>query len=97
MSWVDILKKNDNEFEINIDKDIEIKENHKVIYDPNIIDIDEEFEKIYSLKIYDIHYNFKQLINENVLPFLNIKTTTTIFFDFINFISIIIWLNKENR
>jgi hypothetical protein len=85
MSWIDILKKNDQEFEISIDKDIEIIEEIKIIYDPNIKDIDEEYEKIYSLKIHDILFDFKELIKEDCLPFLNNKSTNDLFFEFIKF------------
>jgi len=85
MSWVDILKKNEKEFEVNIEKDIEYKDTPNIIYDPNIKDIDEEFDKLYSLKIYDIKFDFKEFIEESSLPFLNIKSTNNLFIDFIKY------------
>jgi hypothetical protein len=85
MSWVDILKKNEKDFEVNIEKDIEYKDTPNIIYDPNITDLDEEFDKLYSLKIYDIKFDFKQFIEESSLPFLNLKSTNNLFIDFIKY------------
>jgi len=85
MSWVNILNKNEKEFEVNIEKDIEYRETPNIIYDPNIKDLDEEFDKLYTIKIYDIKFDFKELIQESSLPFLNIKSTNNLFMDFIKY------------
>jgi len=101
MSWVDILKKNEKDFEVNIEKDIEYKDTPNIIYDPNIKDLDEEFDKLYSIKIYDIKFDFKQFIEESSLPFLNIKSTNNLFIDFIkynstNYYNLEKKINEEN-
>jgi hypothetical protein len=102
MSWVNILKKNDKEFEVTVEKEVEIKEDIIHIYDPNILDIDEEFDNLFANKIYDIKFDFKQVIDDNTLPFLNIKSTKNLFFDFIkyncsNYYKLKKRVNKENE
>lgn len=85
MSWVDILKKNDNEFQISIEKEVEYNESTNYIYDSNIKDIDDEFNRIYILKIYDIKFYFKKIIDEYPLPFLNKKSPNNFFIDYIKY------------
>lgn len=85
MSWVDILKKNDNEFEtILSEENITIQEEKVQIFDLNIKDLDEEFDKIYFDKILEIKLEFKEFIEDEAFPFLNIRNTADYnFYDFI--------------
>ena len=85
MSWVDILKKNDNEFEtILSEENITIQEEKVQIFDLNIKDLDEEFDKIYFDKILEIKLEFKEFIEEEAFPFLNKRNTADYnFYDFI--------------
>ena len=70
--WVDILKKNDKEFETELKKNnITTDENTEDIEDINIKNVDDEFEKEYALTIHDIMFDFKEYIKENKLPFMN--------------------------
>lgn len=86
MSWVDILKKNDKEFEIILDTEIETYELPSLSFvDPNIKDLDDEFDRLYMLKIYDIKFYFKQVIDDYPLPFLNIKSNNNLLIDFIKY------------
>lgn len=71
MNWIDILKKNDKEFE-KLEKIIQIVEEEKsCIYDPNILILEDEFENLYLHKIINIITEFKSYIHEDFLPFLN--------------------------
>jgi hypothetical protein len=84
MSWLDILKKNDKDFEVISPVKEELKE--IIIEEPDyfIKDVEEEFEKIYGLKILDIKFDFREYIQNEALPFMN----KTIFgkYDFYDFI-----------
>lgn len=69
MSWVNILKKNDKEFEKSEETKITI-ENEKIqIYDSNILILEDEFEYLYLNKIINIITEFKDYIYEDFLPF----------------------------
>jgi hypothetical protein len=70
-SWIDILKKNDKEFETKLKKDDIVEDNIENIEDTNIKDVDDEFEREYSLIIHDIMFDFKEYIKEEQLPFMN--------------------------
>ena len=87
MSWLNILKKNDKDFETVSPIKEEVQE--IIVEEPNyfIKNIEEEFEKIYSLKIIDIKFDFKEHIENEALPFMN-KTihTNYNFYDFYDFI-----------
>ena len=85
MSWLNILKKNDVEFQtsfvIKEEEKIEIKVEEK---DPFIKDFDEEFDKIYSNKIIEIKFEFKEYIDEEGFPLFNERNDTNYtFYDFI--------------
>lgn len=85
MSWLNILKKNDVEFQtsfvIKEEEKIEIKVEEK---DPFIKDFNEEFDKIYSNKITEIKFEFKEYIEEEGFPLFNEKNDTDYtFYDFI--------------
>lgn len=97
MSWVDILKKNDNEFEtILSEENITIQEEKVQIFDLNIKDLDEEFDKIYFDKILEIKLEFKEFIEEEAFPFLNIRNKADYnFYDFIKENSINLYNLKE--
>jgi hypothetical protein len=69
MSWVNILKKNDKEFEKPEDNKIIIKEEKIQIYDSNILILEDEFEYLYLNKIINIITEFKDYIYEDFLPF----------------------------
>lgn len=72
MSWLEILKKNDKEFEKNIQSlEIHQEEDNINEIDSNIKDIEEEFDKIYLDKIVDIKLELKEYIDCEALPFLN--------------------------
>jgi len=78
MNWLDILNKNDNEFETTF-KEEEILENSVDEIDPKILNVDDEFDHYYGVNICDIKFDFKLLIEENDLPFLD-----KLLFDFNN-------------
>ena len=88
MSWIDVLKKNDKEFEkksVNTAK-IEIP----VENNSDLKDTEEEFEYIFNSTISDIKVDFKDYIDNNALPFLdNISLNDYNFYDFIKY-------NSEN-
>ena len=101
MNWLNILKKNDKEFEKTINKKndniIVIDEN----IDENIEDAEIEFEKEYSIIIRDLEFDFKEYINELVLPFLN-GVRENRFYDFIknnckNFKTVIDRVDLNNK
>lgn len=85
MSWLNILKKNDVEFQTSFvtkeEEEIEIKIEEK---DPFIKDFNEEFDKIYSSKITEIKFEFKEHIDEEGFPLFNERNDTNYtFYDFI--------------
>lgn len=85
MSWLNILKKNDVEFQTSFvtkeEEEIEIKIEEK---DPFIKDFNEEFDKIYSSKITEIKFEFKEYIEEEGFPLFNERNDTDYtFYDFI--------------
>lgn len=73
MNWVEILKKNNKDFENikekNIDNYEEYNQNDNTY--SNLKDIDEEFERIYFSKITDIKLELIEYLREDQLPFLN--------------------------
>jgi hypothetical protein len=89
MDWLNAIKKTDTEFKNYIEKKDIIVENKKVyVVDLNIKDPDEEFELLYNNKIIDLKLEFTELINNESLPFLNLRkilTTDNNFFDFIKY------------
>jgi len=105
MSFLEILKKNYIDFSTKIEKKEDIKEQKQIefIEDPFIKDHEEEFDIIYSNKIYDIKLEFREIIDNMVLPFLNILNKSNYnFYDFIKFNStnidkIKIKTEKENQ
>ena len=86
MSWLDILNKNNTEFQVNllVDKE-EVQEIFNEEPDYFIKNVDEEFEKIYNMKIIDIKFDFKEYIQNEELPFMN-KTPNFGKYDFYDFI-----------
>lgn len=104
MSWADILKKNDNEFQTEFYKE---SIQHEIIYeennDPYIKNIDDEFEYIYINKIMDIKDNFKEYIDSQAFPFLNKNSHSTLnFYIFIknncfNLLNLEKIVEKENK
>lgn len=86
MSWLDILNKNNTEFQVNllVDKE-EVQEIFNEEPDYFIKNVDEEFEKIYNIKIIDIKFDFKEYIQNEQLPFMN-KTPNFGKYDFYDFI-----------
>ena len=104
MSWVNILKKNDKEFEKSEETKITI-ENEKVhIYDPNILILEDEFEYLYLNKIVNIITEFKDYIYEDFLPFFQcqFKDDKYNLYDFIKYNCIEYYdlsdkVNKENE
>lgn len=70
MSWVNILKKNDKEFQKDIPKK-KVKEHVNIVQDDNLKNYDEIFDLIYSSKIIDIKLEFKEYIENLCLPFLD--------------------------
>ena len=74
MSWVNILKKNDNEFKKEITKK-KVEEKVVINNDPNIKNYDDEFDFEHSSKIIDIKFEFKEYIENICLPFLDKNRT----------------------
>ena len=70
MDWINILKKNDKDFEKETKKP-DVEETVFVINDPNIKNYEDEFDIKYSSKIIDIKLEFKEYIEELCLPFLD--------------------------
>lgn len=105
MSWLDILKKNDKEFDKNIKlSEIEQEEENNINeIDSNIKDIEEEFDKIYLDKIIDIKLELKEYIDCEALPFLNKNNyTDNNFYNFIkynseNYFKLEVKIEKENE
>jgi hypothetical protein len=106
MSWLNILKKNDKEFEIASPIKEEVQE--IIVEEPDyfIKNIEEEFEKIYGLKILDIKFDFKEYIKNEALPFMNKTIHNNYnfydFYDFIknnctNYYKLIDRINNENK
>ena len=87
MSWLDILKKNDGEFETTF-KEEEVLDDVEEEVDPKILNIDDEFDHYYGINICDIKFEFKLLIEQNDLPFLDkllFDTNHNDFYDFIKY------------
>ena len=77
MSWIEIIKKNDKEFESVIETDIhsiDIDDDNDYSYIENIENyknIEEEFNNIYINDLIEINIEFKDYIKEKLLPFFN--------------------------
>jgi hypothetical protein len=71
MSWVNILKKNDNEFQKEIEKKNIEEKKVIIINDPYIKNFEDEFDIEYSYKIINIKLEFKEYIEKLSLPFLD--------------------------
>jgi hypothetical protein len=86
MSWANILKKNNKQFETEkiVQSQLDTTEESEVI-DDNIKDLDEEFENKYMMNIVDIKCDLKEYIESQSLPFLN-KTNINIYHNFYEFI-----------
>ena len=70
--WIDILKKNDKEFETTLKKDDTPPAEEVTITEfIDIRDPDDEFENMYSSTIHDIMFDFKDYIQNQQLPFMN--------------------------
>ena len=70
MSWVNILKKNDKEFETVIDdKEKEVKKVEEKIINYDYKDEDDEFDYKYSYKISCIMVDFDDFLRKEFLPF----------------------------
>lgn len=70
--WIDILKKNDKEFETELKNNNDITDDeNETVDDLNLKDVDDEFEREYSLIIHDIMFQFKEYIKDEQLPFMN--------------------------
>ena len=70
MSWVNILKKNDKEFQKDIPKK-KVKEPAIIVHDNYLKNHEDEFDLLYSSKIIDIKLEFKEYIENLCLPFLD--------------------------
>ena len=92
MSWANILKKNDKEFETSLNIEEDKHEEDVEEHDPHILDIDDEFDNSYAINIYDIKFDFKLLIEEDCLPFLDKKFFNGEEYQFYEFIK----YNSEN-
>jgi hypothetical protein len=73
MSWANILKTNDKEFETSLNIEEEIIEDDIEEHDPRILDVDDEFDNKHAINIYDIKFDFKLFLEEECLPFLDKK------------------------
>lgn len=90
MNFLDILKKNDKEFEKTfIPEEVEVIDVENDVIDHFIKNVDDEYEKIYTEKIQDIKFDFKEYIDNEGYPFLN-KTNFEdyTFYDFIKYNSV---------
>jgi len=76
MSWVNILKKNDNVFQKEIIKKKVEEKKVIIVNDPNIKNFEDEFDFEYSSKIIDIKLEFKEYIEKICLPFFDKNRTT---------------------
>ena len=86
MSWANILKKNNKQFEIEKTVQPESENNEdESEYDVNIKDLDEEFEYMYIKSIVDIKCDLKEYIESECLPFLN-RSNINIYHNFYEFI-----------
>lgn len=83
MSWLDILQKNDQEFETSFVPETVEQEEH--IIDLNILDADEEFDYLYFNKIVDVKCYFQDFIRDECLPFMNRPNIDHYFYDFIKY------------
>ena len=86
MSWANILKKNNKQFET--EKTVESEQEYEGnidINDINIKDLDEEFEYMYIKDIVDIKCDLKEYIESRCLPFLN-RSNINIYHNFYEFI-----------
>ena len=106
MNWLEILKKEDKEFEVSKKKDIE--SNDEIIIEEEDLFLkktDDEFEKEYMNKILDIKDELIEYIQHNALPFLNKTDQTTTAFNFyefiknncLNYLEVEKSVNKENE
>lgn len=102
MDFLNILKKNDKEFEKTFIQEVQ-KIEIIVETDSNIKNAEDEFEKIYMNKIEDIKFDFKEYIENEGYPFLN-KTNFDgySFYDFIkynsiNFYDLEVIVENENK
>ena len=92
MSWAQILKKNDKEFETGTSKNDILEEfnnnetDNSLLNTDDLLDIDDEFDHKYFSKIVDLKIEFKEYIDFEALPFFNLNTNidySNTFYDFI--------------
>ena len=87
MSWLDILKKNDKEFEKKI---VDNKVEEVIEINNDLKDVEEEFDYNFNSTITDIKIDFTEYIERLALPFLDKKSINNYsFYDFIKY-------NSEN-
>jgi hypothetical protein len=101
--WLDIIKKNDKDFEI---KNIKEKNhnNQKPILKYNLKDADEEFEFIFNKLLVNIKIDFENYINNQAFPFMdnNLNLKSYNFYDFLkynshNYSDVINKVDEENK
>jgi hypothetical protein len=101
MSWLDVLKKNDKEFEQKITYNNKTEEIVEINND--LKDVEEEFDYTFNSTITDIKIDFADYIKELGLPFLDKNSINDYsFYDFIkynseNFIKLSEKIQKENE
>lgn len=71
MSWVDMLKNNNNKEIIELKKEIKIKDNNDNEPKPEDFfkDFDEEFDNKYNLNIFDIYFDLKEELKKDSLNY----------------------------
>lgn len=104
MSWIEILNKNDKEFNTGIDNTL-IQEEviEEDIYSALILkDAENEFDRLYLSKITEIKCDFQDYLVDNALPFLDkLNFNNYGFYDFIketsyNYYKVKEMVDKEN-
>ena len=109
MSWLNILKKVDKDFETSVSKDIDIieEDDNELTYINELKDVDDEFDIKYGIDIYDLQFDFKNFIHDSLLPFMDIHPSlicnlNNTFYNFIknnseNYYNVLDDVNKWNE
>lgn len=105
MSWLEILKKNDKEFETGVENKPEEEETIDIDIENHLIlkDADDEFDRLYLSKITEIKCELQDYLRDSALPFLDkLNLEEYGFYEFIrensyNYYEITDIVNKENE